>query len=328
MKIKNKLLLIILMIFLGIFIIYFSIPFLDLIIISALISFALQPVKKKLEEKISDETTVVLLSTLFSFAIIIIFSYFFFNTVLSGIKIFSDLVSGKEEIQLINRTFTIFESYQISEPLTAEGIKSLVNLVQRLILLTPRFILSIFVLLLFTYYFNKNGKDIKNKLESIIPPGEIVYFRKFFRRSKEMMKGVFIVQLSGALSQSFLILVFLLILNVPFAIEFSFLGFILSLFGMSSSFVIIFLIIYYALSSNYLYVIILMVLFLIIINIDDIVKPLIAKRVMNANPLLLLTGIIGGAVSFGATGFIIGPLIAVILQSSIEVLFEENEVSV
>jgi len=61
----------------------------------------------------------------------------------------------------------------------------------------------------------------------------------------------------------------------------------------------------------------------IVSTIDNIIKPLALRGKVNAHPILLALGLIGGGLWLGMTGIIVGPVVVVLMLAMIQIYRKE-----
>jgi predicted PurR-regulated permease PerM len=64
---------------------------------------------------------------------------------------------------------------------------------------------------------------------------------------------------------------------------------------------------------------------LIIAGIDNVLKPMLISDQAKIHPVLILVGVLGGLAAFGISGFIVGPLIVAVFKVFIEIYKQEYE---
>jgi len=330
MESKNKFLVIIIVVLLLSFLLYLSSALYQIFALSFIVAFFVKPLKNRLLKKIKSENLVSALCMIIGFLILVAFLGLFFASIYNSVSGLINSIGNNEELEIITKTMELVQSYNIEEPLTEAGLKQVSNLLQNIILFVPQLLVSIIVFLFFLFYFIKYGEEIMKAIRGLIPPAEMKYFDKLLKRVSNMMRAIFQGQFITALVQSIVLLIFMLVMNAPFAIELTFFTFIMCFLGITVAIVPVGLNIYYGylgfLSGNFTLFIISIIFTLFITTIDNIIKPIIGEKAADMNPVLSVLGLLGGALTLGATGFIIGPMVFGMLQATMEIYYSDKNV--
>jgi predicted PurR-regulated permease PerM len=327
MKNTNKLLLIIGITLFSIFLIYLSSSFYQIIVLSLILAYLVNPLKKKLLKHISSENIASALSLLIGslvlgiFLLIVIISLY--NSVL-GIK---DLLAKSKDFELAFLSITLLKNINLSEILTTAGINQLLNIIQFIILVVPNLLVNLTIFFLLLFYFIKYWEDITYVIRGIVPPGELRDFDIFFKKMDLVMKSIFQAQFFTALTQSTILFIFLIILKVPYSFELTIFTFLMGFLSITSMVVPIGVNVYYFYqgisTGNFLTFFITIAFSAFMFVLDDFIKPLISKKIANTNPVVFLLGIFGGISTFGFTGFIVGPLITTSFFNLFEIAYKD-----
>ncbi|MBN1923553.1 MAG: AI-2E family transporter [Nanoarchaeota archaeon] len=330
MKPKNKLFVLISVIALLLLLLYLSRDLYQILALSMIVAYFVQPLKKYLMKILNNESLVSVLCMIFGFSLLSVIIIVFVSSVYSSLVGIASFAAEAQNIKLINDTINLFDSYNINQPLTDAGLNQIVNIIQSLFFFTPQLAISIVIFMFFLFYFIKYGEEIINIIRGIVPPAEMKYFDKFIVRVNSIMRAIFRGQFITALVQSMILLFFLLFLGTPFAFELTFFTFLLCFFGITVSLVPLGLNIYYFyqgyVTGDYFIFIITVAFTIFITTIDNIIKPLIGERQANFNPVFFILGLTAGALTLGFTGFIIGPLLYGMFQSALEIYYEEDKI--
>jgi predicted PurR-regulated permease PerM len=265
------------------------------------------------------------------FSILALVIVVFISTIYSGLTGIAAFAEEAGNVELINKTIQLFESYNIQEPLTEAGLNQAVIIVQNLVFSTPQIVLSLVVLLFMLYYFIKYGEEIIRIIRGIVPPTEMKYFDQFLHRVDTMMKAIYQSQLISSLIQNGILFFFMIYLRTPFVLELTIINFLLTFFNISVSIVPFGLNVYYLytgyLTGDYTIFIITVIFNIIITSIDNLLRPFIGEKRASFNPVFFILGLTGGAFTLGFTGFIVGPLIFGMLQAALEILYKDKRIN-
>ncbi len=329
MEPKNKFFVLIGIIGLILLLIYLSGPLYQMLALSIIIAYFVHPLKKYLMKRLNNEDLVSTLCMFFGFIVLSVTIIIFISSIYNSLVGITSFAAEAQDIELINDTIHLFDSYNIQEPLTEAGLNQIVNFAQNLLFLTPQIVVNIVILLFFLFYFIKYGEEIINILRGIVPPAEMGLFDKFTNRVNEIMRAIFRGQFITALIQSLILFGFLLFLGTPYAFELTFFTFVFCFFGITVSIIPLGLNLYYAytgyLTGDYYIFLITVVFTIFITTIDNIIKPMIGEKEARFNPVFFVLGLTGGALALGFTGFIIGPLLFGMFQAALEIYYSDKK---
>jgi predicted PurR-regulated permease PerM len=181
------------------------------------------------------------------------------------------------------------------------------------------------VIMLFTlFYFLIDGETILKRIRYLLPLKEHylnMAFSSFYQISKAIIKGTIII----GLIVGFFSAITLLIFGIDAWLFWGFVIVICSiipLFG--PSLVMIPTAIFKFLDGQvWQGVGILLITFIILVNIDNVLRPRIVGGSAKMHDLLVFFSTLGGISVFGITGFIIGPIIAALFLTVLKIYSEE-----
>ena len=182
-----------------------------------------------------------------------------------------------------------------------------------------------FILVIFLVFFIlPNLQKLKNFLISISPlsaDATLQYFRRSHAMVMDTIKGTFVIGIVQGLVGG----IFLAILGVPTPVFLAFLMMVLSILPIvGTGMVTVPIAIIYILSGHWIIGLLVFVWQMLVVNsVDNILRPLMVSKDANLHPALMLVAVLAGLQTFGFIGLIYGPLIMVILMTSIEVYRNE-----
>ena len=182
------------------------------------------------------------------------------------------------------------------------------------------FITKTFIFLLFMYWVLPNYEKTIKKLMKLSPLDFKVtklYLERFQYVINDLFKGTFIIALVQGLLTG-LIFALLGIGNVFFFTLAAIVVSIIPLIG--TSLIIIPVCLYYIFIGDWLRAIILIAWQVIVLtNIDNIIRPYVFREEIQPPPILALIAMLAGTAMFGFLGIIYGPIILVLLFTTLEV---------
>jgi len=210
----------------------------------------------------------------------------------------------------------------ITESLTSK----ILEVGSQVLLSIPKLLLSVFVMFFALYYFLKNGKELVDRLNHYLHLQKKEYSFILLRLT-QIIHGIIYGCFMIALIQGALGALGFFIFGIPSPIFWGLMMAILALIPiLGTGFVWVpasLILILDGLSQNSNSLILKGVgLFLygllIVSTIDNILKPKLVGEKAKVHPLVILIGVFGGLILFGAIGIIIGPLILSMTQVLLE----------
>lgn len=202
--------------------------------------------------------------------------------------------------------FREFDPAQVLVPIqrwVASNIGELIGLAVRVFIGT---IVMAFVV----YYGMLEGPRMVAYVRSVLPLTE-AHTGHLFAEVRKVVEAVFLGQLVAAMSQAALALVGFLIFGVPNPF---FWAFVLGIFAvvpfLGSAVVWLPSVIYLlATAPAWKGIGLLLWSLVLVVNVDNVVKPYVIGARTALHPVLVLVGILGGILFFGPVGFVVGPLV-------------------
>lgn len=323
-------------------------PFLLTIISAALLAYIFYPLYKKIAEKTKMKRISSLIVTLLILVIILFPIVFVANTLTR--EAYSSYIVMKQRFQeetLFNldceqpSLLCSLSSYMSPDSRFGEYLTDVIRKASSYIITsTSNFVLSIpgrflefFVLLFIIYYLFIDGKQLMDKIWSLLP---IKHSHK--KNIKKRVSGVTYAVVFGyiltALVQGFVAGIGYFIVGLTSPVLWAIVTALVSLLPFLGSAIVwlpisLYLFINGILGSNNLMIGKGIGLFLygifIISSIDNIIRPKIIGGKAKVHPALVLIGVLGGLIAFGFIGVLLGPLILVILTTFIGIYKEEIE---
>ncbi|MCT1904787.1 sporulation integral membrane protein YtvI [Oceanobacillus sojae] len=338
--------LIIIIILLGsIFLLYMLFPYIYPILIAFLLSLLFQPFIRFFAERLKMPRLLALISTFILFFSLFTFALFFLvSEVYQGILYLSDrlpayfhhMMEQFQQVldihilplydQLLSFLTTLHVDYRLevyeyinsfTETITAALTRFFQMLLQQtanfLMMLPNSFTVFIFIILA-TLMISYDFHNIQNKFHEIIPSNWYVLHKKIASHLKEAVIGYFKAQVILVCISAVILWAGLLILRVEHA-------FTIVLFAAIADFIpylgigiiIVPWILFSFLTFNYPLTIGLSILYGLIIIIRQLIEPKIMATSIGISPLMMLIGMFLGIQWFGVFGFILAPVILVVI---------------
>ncbi len=307
-----------------------------LIIVSFVVANLFQPLHDKIKTALQGKTAIATPISLFIIFLLVIIPvslalFIVINQLVSMTSSLREVIANEELdldqiLQIINGVTTRFSITitqeevfnflkQILDRLSGSILSMLSNIGSSFFSSFTRFV--VFLILLGSL-LNKLP-DLKEKYKQISPlPEEIdeMYVQRIFAMSNSMFKSTFIV----AIIQGIISAIILKIFGVDYALFWGILSIITAILPLGSGFFTIPIGLVLILSGQLIKGIFIILGSILIVGlIDNFLRPKLASSKGKLDEVLVLLGIVGGISIFGFWGIIIGPVVMIILKTSLEV---------
>lgn len=314
-------------------------PFLYALILAFVFATVFGPVHKRILTITGEKKGLsALLTTAFIFVIVLIPVLFL------GIQVLRE-ATGLYSSFIQNNTAADFSKYILSqinniknfipvpidisidmEGYLKEGLAWLIQNLGNIFSNIAKVLLSVFVFLLATYVFFKDGEKLKATIIGLSPLRDAhdqTIFNKITVAVNSVMKGSLFV----AIIQGILTSIGLAIFGVPNAILLGSIAIITALIpGIGTSIVLLPAIIYLFFTGEVFFAVGLLLWGMLAVGlVDNFLGPKLVGRGIKLHPFMILLSILGGLSFFGPIGFLLGPLVLSLLFVLIEVYFSINK---
>lgn len=305
-------------------------PFLGYILGALLLAFMLMPLQDRVSKFTGERISALLLIVLTFVAVSIPFGLIFGAVAGDAQDVISDI--GQTDFVDIDQIEAYVQQYtgrevdidsEIQDAVrtflstTLGGFSELLNFLTNV---TIGFSVMLFAL----YYLLKDGKDLSNYIEDLIPlPDDIIetLHEKTHRTTWAVIKGhIFVAIVQGLVAG-----IGLWFTGVPNYFFWTFVMILLAFIPIVGAFMV------WGPASLYLLLIdkpiaaaVLLIYGSVIVGLtDNFLRPLLVEGGADLHPAVILIGVIGGVYVFGAAGLFIGPVVFGILKAVLEV-FRNN----
>ena len=212
----------------------------------------------------------------------------------------------------INDEFWIEKFSQLTEKTTTFLVNSITSFTQDSVVFIAMFIIMFYAL----FFFLRDGKKFLQKLMHLCPLGdryEKKLYDRFTSTARATIKGNLIL---GAIQGGLGVILFALT-GVPGALIWGVIMMLFCVIPGLGSFIVWFPTGLITLLSGHIWegIVIFAVGALIISTVDNLLRPILVGKDIQMHPLLVLFSTLGGIVIFGASGFIIGPIVAALFMA-------------
>lgn len=313
-------------------------PIWTLLLVSFLFSLAFYPLYLRFDRK--HPTWHILVKVGFVTAIFVLIALipiiFFSYIILSQLASFTNILSDPQSVSsLIKSTNAILANLNINFSFSIEDIDQLIIdslgpiikwSINSFSQLVGTFIFAISWSLLFILFFVSflpNMGNLKNFWIKLSPLSKETSLHYLNQIKVILHNVVFVTAVIAALQGAMVGLLFWL-LGLPLPGLFGLFTFILGFIPfLGTSLVLIPTAIILAIQGQWTSAIIITLLQLTVIsNIDLVIRPMMKPKDANIHPAIIIAGIIGGVAAFGIIGIIIGPILMILLTTSLEIFIE------
>lgn len=290
-------------------------PFLGAIIIGLIFAGAFRPVYKWLNQHIRNRTLSSAIMVV-GIIVIIIIPIFFITTKLVSEATKAYRALGNEAF-LTEASLFLHQTLGITLDLSAVARDVFLNIQTHMINIAPDLIssiaevlLSLFVMFFILFYAFKGGDSFLSDVKELIPLKKH-YRIKLLNEIDIVLKGVLYGQVLTAIIQGALGGLLLFAFGVPNSFFWGFIMVILSFLPIVGTPIVwVPAGIYQIASGEPLSgILILIIGGIVVMNVDNLVKPKLISAKSKIHPIIALIGVLGGLALFGLVGIIIGPII-------------------
>jgi predicted PurR-regulated permease PerM len=202
--------------------------------------------------------------------------------------------------------------------LTARISSWLSNLASMFVKNTSNFFVSLIIILLGVFYFLIKGPDIKKQIMFYSPLPKN-YNLEIINTFRTVSRATTLSLLVSALAQGLLSALGFLVIGWPFFFIF-FISAFLSIIPYMLGFFFIPIIIYlFATGQIWQAILITVWNLIIVVNVEEVIRAYVIKEGSNVNMVFMLFAILGGLALFGFWGIFIGPLVAALTLSVLNI---------
>lgn len=319
-----------------IFLSYFLLKKILMPMIAAIIlAFIFTPLQKKLSKKIKSKNLSAIIVTSILILLIAVPIWFLTPTLLKeSIQLFSasqkiDLITPLHKLLpgiFANPTFSnqlLSSLYSFITNITNGALKA----ISKVILNFPRLLLA-YLVILFTFFFVlRDGDLIVEYIQSLLPfPKQIE--KKLFKSSRDITTSILFGQIVVGIFQGIIAGISFYIFGLHNALILTLVAIAAGIFPVISTTVVwVPVAIYVLITRNILPALGITIFGFIGIFFENIVKPHFVSKRTNVHMGIILLGMIGGILTFGLLGIIIGPLILSYLLIVLELYRKRGKVT-
>jgi predicted PurR-regulated permease PerM len=315
-------------------------PFVSALLGSFILAYILHPFYRRLKSAFKNKIIAAVLVILILLLIFLLPSIFVVNSLLQEVAvnkiIFTKIVStadllrgdcASESIICQVRSYLaefIDETelkFHINNAIDSVS-RSVLNLGGNFVFSLPIIIMNFFVMIFIIFFLLLEGENFVEKVKNLVPLDQ-KHRTKIFNRMGEVTYAVMFGHVLVAMIQGLIGYIVFMIFGVQSAALWAFIMFFFALIPFIGTPVIWLPAALIKLVSEEPWSALgLFISGIFISTIDNLLKPIIISGRADVHPVIVLLGVIGGLISFGIVGIIIGPVILSIVVKIIEI-YEE-----
>ncbi|HKI06389.1 MAG TPA: AI-2E family transporter [Thermoanaerobaculia bacterium] len=189
---------------------------------------------------------------------------------------------------------------------------------------TIQVIVLLFTTLFTMFYFFRDGKDLLRRVRALIPLDreyKNAIAARFSSVARATVKGTMLI----ALTQGTLSGITLWIFGVGSPILWGVVATLLSIIPLVGAWLVLYPAAFIQILTGHLWpgIGILLVTIIVIVNVDNLMRPRLVGQETGMHDLMVFFSTLGGISMFGPTGFIIGPMIAALFLSVLDIYSTE-----
>jgi predicted PurR-regulated permease PerM len=182
----------------------------------------------------------------------------------------------------------------------------------------------LFMTLFTMFYYFRDGKDLLRRLRALIPLDreyKNAIAKRFSSVARATVKGTLLI----ALAQGTLSGITLWIFGVGSPILWGVVATLLSIIPLVGAWLVLYPAAFVQILTGHLWqgIGILIVTILVIVNVDNLMRPRLVGQETGMHDLMVFFSTLGGISMFGPTGFILGPLVAALFLTMLDIYSAE-----
>lgn len=306
-------------------------PYLQYVLLAIVLAYVLAPAQRNLERRMSATLAALSLITLSIFVILIPIAYIValairqgleLQTAIQGDELSPDNIQDRfETIGYVVDFDLLYTTYQ--EPIAA-GLQGLATDALTIIGGLPGVFIGITVTVFVLFALLRDGKRFVEWLQSVVPINDHVQ-RELFVELDHLMWASVVGNVAVAAIQAVLLGIGLVLVGMPGVVFLTVATFVLTLLPLVGAFGV------WVPVSMYLFVIgrplaagLLVIYGLLVSGSDMYLRPALIGRSGAINVAIIVVGIFGGLVLFGAMGLFIGPVVLGGAKIVLDLYAQEN----
>jgi predicted PurR-regulated permease PerM len=326
-KLRDRLVLLVLVASVATVLVFISWPFKDVIAITLLLAFILQYPTAWLEKRIHRRRSailIVIVSIFAALAFVLLDIVYILYSEIASLSISSEninkLFNQGFETLITNLSARISESLQVASlqgrisqilsTILQDLLASSTSVIERVILNIPLYIVELVIVTLLLYYLLLHGKDFFDEMRTLVPAEYQTVVNRFLGHLRLIYYSLYVVNLGSSIVSGILAAVGYAILGVPYFITFAIL---IAIFGLipviGRAIVYVPLTLYYLLIGDPIRAVVLLIFSWAVLDqlTGLYILPMWAHRTGRVPQALTILAFTAPILALGPIGFVIGP---------------------
>ncbi|PIU88815.1 hypothetical protein COS64_02440 [archaeon CG06_land_8_20_14_3_00_37_11] len=294
---------------------YLVLPFFSVIFSSLLITYLILPSYNWLNNLIRNRSISSLLATIFYVSLFTSLFYLFTRMILFSFAQLQSLFDTN--IMIINNILSGLSTKLFIET----NPSNIVSFTETIFLNAPKTGLDIILLTFMVFFLLRDSPKLKRIIYKFLSKKNSLKLNYFIDRAHYILNNVLLEYFFAGLMMGLIIFVSLSLLNINHALELSTVALITNIFPVISGWLVtILLSIYYYINNNFFNSGMLFIISIILIFINYYFNRIFSDE-KGINPLILVLGLFSGVLSMGIFGFVAGPILAGLIQAGYETIY-------
>jgi len=326
-KLRDRLVLLVLVASVATVLVFISWPFKDVIAITLLLAFILQYPTAWLEKRIHRRRIailVVIVSIFAALAFVLLDIVYILYSEIASLSVSSEnlnkLLNQGFESLITNLSARISESLQVASlqgrisqilsTILQDLLASSTSVIEHVILNIPLYVVELVIVTLLLYYLLLRGKDFFDEMTTLVPKEYQTVVNRFLGHLQLIYYSLYVVNLGSSIVSGILAAVGYAILGVPYFITFAIL---IAIFGLipviGRAIVYVPLTLYYLLIGDPIRAVVLLIFSWAVLDqlVGLYILPMWAHRTGRVPQALTILAFTAPILALGPIGFVIGP---------------------
>ncbi|MBR9679263.1 MAG: AI-2E family transporter [Nanoarchaeota archaeon] len=292
-------------------------PLYKVLLTSVVFAYAVYPSKKFFKKIVKNNSLASLFCTVFWIIIVVYIIVLLGNIILFAVSDAQEIINSEMFVNLTNDVKDAFASNQISsvliESVNLQNFVSLIaSKISPLLAVAPMMIIYASLVVIFSYYFLKDGESMIDFVLSQFSPNNKKRILALLKKVNLVFANIIYGYILTAIIIGILVFTIFTLLGVPNSFLLAVLSTVLSIIPLAGPIIPSLIAgISLLLSESYFKILLLFIFNVGLSFVDNIIRAFISDKGLkeySLHPLLFICGVVSGSVIFGPVGLIAGPM--------------------
>jgi predicted PurR-regulated permease PerM len=320
-----------LMVILGLAAIIVLWSIMDMVLLAASLTIVILPLHHLLARKTGPlaSASIVTLMVLLACSALGYLTFVFFSSNASTLTtIFSTISTWINDPATNPRAYGILLSKASLTTILSEGTDLFVDYQKTILFYLPVIIFKTFTFFFTLFILLLRGEELKDKIMTRLPPAMSEYVSRLTEVTVDTLYAIYIVQIAIAVLTFFIAIPVFYLLGYGDILFYSFFTAFCELIPvLGSSLVFIIVGVYTLALGDTQGLLIVFILGYICVSLlpEVYIRPVLVGRRVKIHPVIMFIGIIGGLLTMGLAGFVLGPMIIVLLSTTYRMYVKDKK---